>query len=303
MSTYTYQNKKLINKRKKLRLTISDVAKALTLSETQIKSLENNLEIGFASPKYKLILLKRYAKLLDIDLDSLIEMKVNSDNDKQNELSQKTIYPIISNKINYFIFAIIISIFTIYLFNSTSSNSENQIPTISDTEQTSPEDASLPVTLPENLPTPEDNLDIVKQENLPYELTEIETIEQSAVSNSDNLSEMDLANSSENIITEVSEEFLCTVDTAELKSFSTRNPEKSSYYFYIISHDPQKICVIDALGAFKEYDFQKGDKISHHGSPPFKIQLNPKASEIYFEGWKVNLQEDDYFIQLNPSSN
>jgi len=86
MSTYTYQNKKLINKRKKLRLTISDAAKALTLSETQIKSLENNLEIGFASPKYKLILLKRYAKLLDIDLDSLIEMKVNSDNDKQNEL-------------------------------------------------------------------------------------------------------------------------------------------------------------------------------------------------------------------------
>ena len=188
MSTYTYQNKKLINKRKKLRLTIGDAAKALTLSETQIKSLENNLEIGFASPKYKLILLKRYAKLLDIDLDSLIEMKINSDNDKQNELSPKAIYPIISKKINYFIFAIIISIFTIYLFNSTSSNSENQIPIISETEQTSPEDTSLPVTQPESLPTPEDNFDVVKQENLPYEQTEIESTEHSAVSNNDNMS-------------------------------------------------------------------------------------------------------------------
>jgi len=86
-----------------------------------------------------------------------------------------------------------------------------------------------------------------------------------------------------------------------LKSFSTRNPEKSSYYFYIISYDSQKICVVDSLGALKEYDFKKGAKLSHHGSPPFKIQLNPNISEIYFEGWKVNLQDNDYFIQLNPT--
>ena len=42
-----------------------------------------------------------------------------------------------------------------------------------------------------------------------------------------------------------------------------------------MSHDSQKICVIDSLGALKEYDFKKGAKLSHHGSPPFKIQLNP----------------------------
>jgi cytoskeletal protein RodZ len=66
MEKYIYHNKKLINKRKKWRLSIGDAAKALTLSTTQIKSLENNLDIGFASPKYKLILLKRYAKFLDI---------------------------------------------------------------------------------------------------------------------------------------------------------------------------------------------------------------------------------------------
>ena len=75
METYIYFNKKLINKRKKLRLTISDAAKTLTLSTTQIKSLENNLDIGFASPKYKLILLKRYAQLLDIKLEDLIKNK------------------------------------------------------------------------------------------------------------------------------------------------------------------------------------------------------------------------------------
>ena len=75
MEKYIYHNKKLINKRKKWRLSIGDAAKALTLSTTQIKSLENNLDIGFASPKYKLILLKRYAKFLDIKLDLLIEEK------------------------------------------------------------------------------------------------------------------------------------------------------------------------------------------------------------------------------------
>ena len=97
------------------------------------------------------------------------------------------------------------------------------------------------------------------------------------------------------------EDFVCTVDTAPLKSFSTQSPEKSSYYFYFISNDSQKICVADSLGALKEYDLKKGAKLSHHGSPPFKIQLNPNISEIYFEGWKVNLQDNDYFIQLNPT--
>ena len=97
------------------------------------------------------------------------------------------------------------------------------------------------------------------------------------------------------------EDFVCKVGTTQLKSFSTQNPEKSSYYFYIISHDSQKICVVDSLGALKEYDFKKGSKLSHHGSPPFKIQLNPNVSEVYFEGWKVNLQDNDYFIQLNPA--
>ena len=97
------------------------------------------------------------------------------------------------------------------------------------------------------------------------------------------------------------EDFVCTVDTAPLKSFSPQSPEKSSYYFYFISYDSQKICVVDSLGALKEYDLKKGAKLSHHGSPPFKIQLNPNISEIYFEGWKVNLQDNDYFIQLNPT--
>ena len=97
------------------------------------------------------------------------------------------------------------------------------------------------------------------------------------------------------------EDFVCTVGTAPLKSFSTQTPEKSSYYFYFISNDSQKICVVDSLGALKEYDLKKGAKLSHHGSPPFKIQLDPNISEIYFEGWKVNLQDNDYFIQLNPA--
>ena len=121
METYIYFNKKLINKRKKLRLTISDAAKTLTLSTTQIKSLENNLDIGFASPKYKLILLKRYAKLLDIELEDLIENEDRSNLEKENKPPAQKTQSALHNKVNYSVLAIILFGFIIYFFNTDTS--------------------------------------------------------------------------------------------------------------------------------------------------------------------------------------
>ena len=306
MEKYIYHNKKLINKRKKWRLSIGDAAKALTLSTTQIKSLENNLDIGFASPKYKLILLKRYAKFLDIKLDLLIEEKDKLISEKENKLPTQKTKSVLHNKVNYSILAIVIFGFIFYLFDADLPKSNNQI---SDLNEVTPEPETTSIETPkveqveviDNLPKNLDGSEKVSANDDGYNESDSQLNEESFVITDDVVAPTEPDSSSEVVALNSVEDFVCEVGTTPLKSFSTRNPEKSSYYFYIISHDSQKICVVDSLGALKEYDFKKGAKLSHHGSPPFKIQLNPNISEVYFEGWKVNLQDNDYFIQLNPT--
>ena len=306
METYIYHNKKLINKRKKLRLTISDAAKTLTLSTTQIKSLENNLDIGFASPKYKLILLKRYAKLLDIELEDLIENEDRSNLEKENKPPAQKTNSALHNKVNYSVLAIIFFGFIIYLFNTDLSKSKNQI---LDLNEVTPEPDTLSIEIHEeehieitdNLSKNLSSSEQISDNDDEYDQLDLQFNEEPITIADDLFASTELDSTSEVIAFNSDEDFVCKVGTTQLKSFSTQNPEKPSYYFYIISHDSQKICVVDSLGALKEYDLKKGSKLSHHGSPPFKIQLNPNVSEVYFEGWKVNLQDNDYFIQLNPA--
>ena len=306
METYIYHNKKLINKRKKLRLTISDAAKTLTLSTTQIKSLENNLDIGFASPKYKLILLKRYAKLLDIELEDLIENEDRSNLEKENKPPAQKTNSALHNKVNYSVLAIILFGLIIYLFNTDLSKSKNQI---LDLNEVTPEPDTLSIEIHEeehieitdNLSKNLGSSEQISDNDDEYDQLDLQFNEEPITIADDLFASTELDSTSEVIAFNSDEDFVCKVGTTQLKSFSTQNPEKPSYYFYIISHDSQKICVVDSLGALKEYDFKKGGKLSHHGSPPFKIQLNPNVSEVYFEGWKVNLQDNDYFIQLNPA--
>ena len=306
METYIYFNKKLINKRKKLRLTISDAAKTLTLSTTQIKSLENNLDIGFASPKYKLILLKRYAKLLDIELEDLIENEDRSNLEKENKPPAQKTNSALHNKVNYSVLAIIFFGFIIYLFNTDLSKSKNQI---LDLNEATPKPDTLSIEIHEeehieitdNLSKNLGSSEQISDNDDEYDQLDLQFNEEPITIADDLFASTELDSTSEIIAFNSDEDFVCKVGTTQLKSFSTQNPEKPSYYFYIISHDSQKICVVDSLGALKEYDLKKGGKLSHHGSPPFKIQLNPNVSEVYFEGWKVNLQDNDYFIQLNPT--
>ncbi|MGY8854932.1 MAG: helix-turn-helix domain-containing protein [Burkholderiales bacterium] len=306
METYIYHNKKLINKRKKLRLTISDAAKTLTLSTTQIKSLENNLDIGFASPKYKLILLKRYAKLLDIELEDLIENEDRSNLEKENKPPAQKTNSALHNKVNYSVLAIILFGFIIYFFNTDLSKSKNKI---LDLNEVTPEPDTLSIEIHEeehieitdNLSKNLGSSEEISDNDDEYDQLDLQFNEEPITIADDLFASTELDSTSEIIAFNSDEDFVCKVGTTQLKSFSTQNPEKSSYYFYIISHESQKICVVDSLGALKEYDFNKGSKLSHHGSPPFKIQLNPNVSEVYFEGWKVNLQDNDYFIQLNPA--
>ena len=306
METYIYFNKKLINKRKKLRLTISDAAKTLTLSTTQIKSLENNLDIGFASPKYKLILLKRYAKLLDIELEDLIENEDRSNLEKENKPPAQKTNSALHNKVNYSVLAIILFGLVIYFFNTDLSKSTNKI---LDLNEVTPEPDTLSIEIHEeeyieitdNLSESLGSSEQISDNDDEYNQLDSQLNEEPITIADDVIAPTELDSTPEIIAFNSDEDFVCKVGTTQLKSFSTQNPEKPSYYFYIISHDSQKICVVDSLGALKEYDLKKGGKLSHHGSPPFKIQLNPNVSEVYFEGWKVNLQDNDYFIQLNPA--
>ena len=306
MEKYIYYNKKLINKRKKWRLSIGDAAKALTLSTTQIKSLENNLDIGFASPKYKLILLRRYAKFLDIKLEDLIEEKPKSSKEKEDELALQDNNLTLHNKINYSVLAIILFGFIIYLFNSDLSKSNDQIPDLNEVSP-DPETISIEtqkeeyIEFADNLTESIGSAEKISDNEDEYKESDSQLNEEPITIADDIVAPTELDSPSEVIDFNSVEDFVCKVGTTQLKSFSTQNPEKSSYYFYFISNDSQKICVADSLGALKEYDLKKGAKLSHHGSPPFKIQLNPNISEIYFEGWKVNLQDNDYFIQLNPT--
>ena len=84
------------------------------------------------------------------------------------------------------------------------------------------------------------------------------------------------------------------------KIWSRAKPEKPATYFHIISLEKQSICTIDNRGIIRKYDLGEGGKLTHRGEAPFKVQLNPSISELYFQGWKVILGETDTFVQLNP---
>ena len=191
--------------------------------------------------------------------------------------------------------------FIIYLFNSDLSKSNDQMP---DLNEVSLESETISIEPKEEEYNEfADNLteSIGSSEQISDNEADSQLNEESFAPSDDEVALTEPDSPPEVVTFNSVEDFVCTVDTTPLKSFSTQNPEKSSYYFYFISYDSQKICVVDSLGALKEYDLKKGAKLSHHGSPPFKIQLNPNISEIYFEGWKVNLQDTDYFIKLNPT--
>ena len=97
--------------------------------------------------------------------------------------------------------------------------------------------------------------------------------------------------------------FICTIATAApLTNFSTKLPEKPATYFHLVSTQAQTICTLDANNTLATYTLSEGEKLTHRGLAPFKIQLNPARSQLYFEGWKVQLQDQDIFIKLNPSN-
>ena len=266
-----YEGKVLLKERKKQKISRIDIALKLTLNELQIKSIEENLATGFANNHFKELSIKRYARLLVIPIDKVIPFKNNTNN-------EVSIFDNVNNidlKKNSFIVLLALVLFlfvNIFIFNLPEE--EVDYLTLND----SIDNISVPMPIEAN------------ENELPIEINENDMPTEVAQINYD-LSAPDSATL----------DFICTIDTAaNLTNFSTKSPEKPATYFFIISYEAQTFCAIDSNNILKTYNLAKGERITHKGTAPFKIQLNPTISELYFEGWKVQLQNDDFFIKLHP---
>lgn len=266
-----YEGKVLLKERKKQKISRIDIALKLTLNELQIKSIEENLATGFANNHFKELSIKRYARLLVIPVDKVIPVKKNTDNqisifdDAKNTDLKKYSFVVL--------LALVLFLFVnIFIFNL-------------------PEEEVDYLTLNDSIDNISDPIPIEADENaLPIEINENDTPPEVAQINYDSYAPDNVAL-----------DFICTIDTAtDLTNFSTKNPEKPATYFFIISDEAQTFCTIDSNNILKTYNLAKGERMTHKGTAPFKLQLNPSISELYFEGWKVQLQNDDFFIKLHP---
>jgi transcriptional regulator with XRE-family HTH domain len=279
MKNYAYNCKTLTRKRRALKLTLEDVSTQLTLSITQIKSLENDRSDGFVTPYFKYLSLKRYAMLLEIDLDKFFQKENESDTLQLNEIpanEKHTVWlkKILHTKTYIFLFLLFLILLIFYFSNNFNQNTIKIETNLNQNEsiQVDPNSTS----------------------------TDNQTIENNTIQNTFNTNSaikksLD-ESSSANII-----EFLCTIRSSPTIKFSINNPERPPTYFHIISHQKQSFCTVDANGQLRQYEMKAGDKLTHRGQAPFKIQFNPEISTLYFQGWKVHTQAEDLFIQLIPT--
>ena len=278
---FNYKGDTLARKRQKLKLSHEDVAQQLTLSVSQIISLEKNLDSGFATPHFRMLAIKRYSKLLNLNLKSVViqdTKQVNSSNEFV-EVSKKSIF-----SFNWLIIVLGFIVILIFIFNQSDlQNDDANI--IADLEKEIIEN--------NNLSQSEND----QADNLPFSSdSELNQVIAHSKSENENKPIVESLENNEG----VNLDFICTINATAVKEFSTTNPEKPANYFHLISIEPQTICTVDNLGNKKTYRLERGGKLTHRGEPPFKIQLDPNKSRLYFQGWIVHLQPQDRFIQLNP---
>jgi cytoskeletal protein RodZ len=279
---FNYKGETLARKRQKLKLSREDIAQKLTLSVSQIISLEKNLDSGFATPHFRMLAIKRYAKLLDLDPKHVViqETKQADSSNEFVEVGKKSTF-----SFNWVL--IILGFVAILIFIFSQSDSQN-------------DDANIIAHLEKEIIENDNNLNQNENnqaDDLPFS-SESKSNEVATHSKPENenkpITESSVNNEGVNI------DFICTINATAVKEFSTINPEKPANYFHLISVEPQTICTVDNLGNKKTYQLEEGGKVTHRGEPPFKIQLDPNKSRLYFQGWIVHLQPQDRFIQLNP---
>lgn len=274
---YSYDGSVLLRARKRLKKDREFIAKKLTLNINQIKSIEENLGYGFATSYFRKLSIERYAKILNVSVDKVISCPVNASIILDTDIPAPPISTINISKhaSNLAIVFFVVLSFSLFFYYSDSSNklSENKEVLVN-------EIIDLPVDL-ESSPM---------ITSTPKELINI-----------DNLTNNNIINIPSEPIANTALNFICTIQSSPVTSFETRTPDKPSSYFHLVSTADQSICTIDSDGNLKNYNLSAGDKITHHGKPPFRIQLDPTASTLYFQGWIIYLKASNKFIQLDPA--
>ena len=294
-NTLQYDHIILSQERKKQKISQDSAATQLTLSISQIKSLENNLDNGFVPPHFKNLALKRYAKFLGIDFYKIIlppssQQEITVDPIAEEELPQVDINNsnllqplklIIKRKgVAIIIGLILLFLGLLFAFTGTDNFDEKA--------------SSLEIITPD--------LNMPKEKNVGINVKGIGPISENFIKNTKIIAAskkdiQEIKNTSDTLPIE----FLCSIESASMdKIWSRVNPEKPPTYFHIVSLKKQSICTIDNRGILRKYNLSEGGKLTHRGEAPFKVQLNPSITELYFQGWKVYLEENDTFIQLNP---
>ncbi|MDA9085848.1 helix-turn-helix domain-containing protein [Methylophilaceae bacterium] len=276
---FIYNGALLLKERKKQKISRSDIAQQLTLHEDQIKSIEEQLPHGFANDHFRALAIKRYAFILALPIKKIIPPDVPADTE------QSIVEDIQKIGLSKFVIVLLIaivliiagSIFVVNIFSdddvALSANADAPPNLTVLNEETDLVKNDLPIVL-----------DVPEQPILPTDITE-KKVAPKVASDTPALS------------------FICTIATAApLTNFSTKLPEKPATYFHLVSTQAQTICTLDANNTLATYTLSEGEKLTHRGLAPFKIQLDPARSQLYFEGWKVQLQDQDIFIKLNPSN-
>jgi len=276
---FIYNGALLLKERKKQKISRSDIAQQLTLHEDQIKSIEEQLPHGFANDHFRALAIKRYAFILALPIKKIIPPDVPADTE------QSIVEDIQKIGLSKFVIILLISlvliiagsIFVVNIFSdddvALSANADAPPNLTVLDEETDLVKNDLPIVL-----------DVPEQPVLPTDITE-KKVAPKVASDTPALS------------------FICTIATAApLTNFSTKLPEKPATYFHLVSTQAQTICTLDANNTLATYTLSEGEKLTHRGLAPFKIQLDPARSQLYFEGWKVQLQDQDIFIKLNPSN-
>ena len=280
-----YNYKILSQERKKQKISQETAAAHLTLSIAQIKSLENNLVSGFITVHFKHLTLKRYAKFLGIDFEKIIPQPVKIIIDdvatetvvEAGIINMNLLQLLILKRGGILIVTGLIGL--IFIFSLVVKFDIDPTPEIISSDLNISEESHVDDDIQPPSPLSDDFLQNKK----------VETISKKKFQEIENTSDIG------------SIEFICSIGSASMdKVWSRVNPERPATYFHIVSLKKQTICTIDNQGVLKQYDLDEGAKITHRGEAPFKIQLDSSISELYFQGWKVYLRDNDNFIQLNP---
>jgi len=274
-NNYSYDGSVLLKARKRLKISIDDISRELTLSTSQIQSIEENLSHGYATPYFRKLAIERYAKNLNIHINKVISYQeinpINLDSTEakpvrslSNSLSQVKYISIIT--------LLIILFFSYFIF---IQNQEKNVALIIEKK----------IDTPDNYLEPHPMIVLTPKE----------------IISTDNLTDQNIIDIPSQPITNTALNFDCTIQSSPVTSFTTKTPDKPSSYFHLESLADQSICTVDSDGKLKTYNLIAGDKLTHRGKPPFKIQLNPTASTLYFQGWIVYLKASNQFIQLDPA--